>query len=91
MAIVVDTIVTVVYKCNAHGCRSGHDNSPTASNVSFHKYPPENHKLCRAWVMANPRENFLSAINSKLCSLHIVRSDFVIEKKIQTVIVIKID
>ena len=68
-------------KCSASGCRSGYKNHNTDGSISFHSYPLNNPELLEKWVKANPREFFIPAKHSKICSIHFVDDDFVFDSK----------
>jgi hypothetical protein len=74
----------MVYKCSAFGCTSGYDSTKNVSKgdnikVMFHRFPLKNEALCNKWKQANPRKNFEPSANSRLCSLHFVDDDFIME------------
>ena len=73
----------MVYKCSAYGCKSGYKGHKPETDVktTFHAFPLANKELCDKWIKANPRsKDFVPTINSRLCSLHFKRSDFVEER-----------
>ena len=75
------TIVVMVNKCCAVGCKSGytgHSPTPSDARITFHSFPMDS-VLREKWIRANPRKDFVSSKHSHMCSLHFRGSDFVEE------------
>jgi len=67
----------MVNKCCAYGCKSGYDSQDaTGLRITFHSFPRDE-ELRAKWIRANPRKDFTSTNNSRMCSLHFAESDFV--------------
>ena len=68
----------MVISCCAYGCENRFSKQ---SNTSFHKFPLKSDELCKKWVVALRRKNFVPTKYSYVCSAHFVSEDYTGEKK----------
>lgn len=64
-------------KCAVFGCDTGYDGRETDHSVTLHSFPLKDAELCKSWVIALARVNFVPTKNSRVCSKHFKQSDFV--------------
>ena len=60
--------------CSAYNCTNRHAKE---SMLKFHHFPVKNIELCKRWVTATKRDNFVPTINHYLCSEHFTADDYV--------------
>ncbi|XP_065675543.1 THAP domain-containing protein 1 B-like [Hydra vulgaris] len=63
----------MVNSCAAYGCSNRYIKGGTKS---FHKFPLQNSELCKRWIVALKRENFLPSKHTCICSDHFLESDY---------------
>ncbi|MCP4487124.1 MAG: THAP domain-containing protein [Gammaproteobacteria bacterium] len=71
------------FKCAAFGCRSGYDNTNNESGenpISMFSFPRKNPEILDIWLRRIRRENYVVTESSRLCSLHFVESDYLVER-----------
>ena len=67
------TCINMVKSCAAYGCTNRFSKDNT---ISFHKFPLSNPELCKRWVIATKRKNFLPTKYSFICSEHFLSTDY---------------
>ena len=68
----------MVNKCSVFGCQTGYNKDDNVG-ISLHKYPLNDKELCEKWIRANPRENFVPTMYSRVCAIHFKPTDFIYE------------
>ncbi|XP_047138924.1 THAP domain-containing protein 1-like [Hydra vulgaris] len=63
----------MVNSCAAYGCSNRYIKG---GKKSFHKFPFQNSELCKKWIIALKRENFLPSKHTCICSDHFLESDY---------------
>ncbi|XP_065658834.1 THAP domain-containing protein 1-like [Hydra vulgaris] len=63
----------MVNSCAAYDCSNRYIKGGTKS---FHKFPLQNSELCKRWIVALKRENFLPSKHTCICSDHFLESDY---------------
>ena len=62
----------MVNSCSAYGCTNIF---VKGGSKSFHKFPLKNPVLCKKWIVAVKRENFIPSKHLCICSDHFLPTD----------------
>ncbi|KAF4531945.1 hypothetical protein B566_EDAN006637 [Ephemera danica] len=66
----------MVYYCVAYGCKNRWTPGKK-ENISFHQFPTKKPGLCKKWVLALKRRDFVASNRSVICSDHFESTCFI--------------
>ncbi|XP_067215912.1 THAP domain-containing protein 3-like [Linepithema humile] len=59
--------------CSVKGCKSSWKKH---LRITFHRFPSSNEKYFHYWIAAAGREDLVSFLNARICSLHFTNNDY---------------